>query len=219
MSGAINLSETYTRLSELGIDGEVVLDIQVLWEDERFSQRDNAALRDIGSQAITRERDVTELVQELYTTGVTNALQSVSLLRAAGHTFMRATALLAGIEPDKPDGTGVGAVVGKYELAYGYCVRCGRTFDKDELSVRGICSECSAKAQYQNLWGLRNKSGPYYEQWLESMRNWVDDILYGDEPEQNAQTDDVPDWADDDDDDAAETTGYTGKDGYDKILF
>ncbi|MBT9168375.1 MAG: hypothetical protein DDT19_01720 [Syntrophomonadaceae bacterium] len=48
------------------------------------------------------------------------------------------------------------------------CKRCGK--ESSLLSARGRCPECGAKAQLDNIQGIKSKKGVCYEKWVSRYR-------------------------------------------------
>jgi len=53
------------------------------------------------------------------------------------------------------------------------CVDCGREFPRKELNRNLRCRECSLPAMVRTINQIKDKSGPEYKKWKESMQNAV----------------------------------------------
>lgn len=54
------------------------------------------------------------------------------------------------------------------------CVECGKPGRVGAgLSVRGLCAVCGPKRQAEAIRQMAEKSGPYWDQYVASMRNYA----------------------------------------------
>jgi len=50
---------------------------------------------------------------------------------------------------------------------YEVCQGCGKSKDVAPLSARGLCSPCSVGHVRASVQQMQQRSGPYYERWLQ----------------------------------------------------